>query len=100
MEFDDRTLSADVGTQVASVWTAWNFGASRPVPVTRHDTSVTEDHEAAAKVLESLSRAAQGFALAGVQLDAAALQTAYGVRIPVLSQGPLPNSAPKVEVIP
>jgi phage gp29-like protein len=86
VEFDDRTLSADVGTQIASVWTAWNFGAGRPVPVTRHDTSVTEDHEAAAKVLESLSRSVTALTAAGVQVDAQALAAEYGVALPILEK--------------
>lgn len=86
IEFDDRTLSEAVGTQVARVFVEWNFGACRPVPVTRHDTSVTEDHEAAAKVLENLSRSVAALTSAGVQVDARALAGAYGVRLPVLPE--------------
>lgn len=85
VEFDDRTLSADVGDQIARVFVGWNFGADRPIPVTRHDTSVTEDHEAAAKVLESLSRSVTALTAAGVQVDAAALATEYGVVLPILA---------------
>lgn len=85
VEFDDRTLSEAIGSQVARVWVEWNFGAGRPVPVTRHDTSVTEDHQAAALVLESLSRSVSSLTAAGVQVDAAALARSYGVRLPILA---------------
>lgn len=85
IEFDDRTLSEAIGSQVARVWVAWNFGADRPVPVTRHDTSVTEDHEASAKVLESLARSVGALTNAGVQVDAPALAAAYGIRLPILA---------------
>lgn len=84
VEFDDRTLSQAIGQQVARVWVEWNFGADREVPVTRHDTSVTEDHEAAARVLESLSRSVGSLTNAGVQVDAPALALAYGVRLPIM----------------
>ena len=84
VEFDDRTLSQAIGSQVARVFVEWNFGAGRPVPVTRHDTSVTEDHEAAARVLESLSRSVSSLTAAGVQVDAPALALAYGVRLPIM----------------
>lgn len=84
VEFDDRTLSQAIGQQVARVWVEWNFGAGREVPVTRHDTSVTEDHEAAARVLESLSRSVGSLTNAGVQVDAPALALAYGVRLPIM----------------
>ena len=84
VEFDDRTLSQAIGSQVARVWVEWNFGTGRPVPVTRHDTSVTEDHEAAARVLESLSRSVSSLTAAGVQVDAPALALAYGVRLPIM----------------
>jgi phage gp29-like protein len=87
IEFDDRTLSEAIGSQVARVWVAWNFGAGRAVPVTRHDTSVTEDHEASAKVLETLARAVQALALAGVQVAVDKLAASYGIRLDVLSQG-------------
>ena len=85
VEFDDRTFAWDVQTQIARPWVEWNYGPGRDVPLTRHDTSVTEDHEAAAKVLESLSRSVTSFANAGINIDPVLLARDYGVRLPIVA---------------
>lgn len=84
VEFDDRTLTQAIGAQVARPWVVWNYGEGRPVPVTSHDTSVTEDHAAAASVLESLSRSVASLTAAGINVDPVALARSYGVRLPLL----------------
>ena len=68
LEFDERTFSHDLYTQVARPFALFNFGNAEKATRTRWDVVPLEDHAAAAATFQAFSSALAQMATAGVKL--------------------------------